>query len=593
MNARTPPEALASVASVTSAASLREALATNAHPQHSQHLGSLLVERGLITPGQLRECLHSQDDDGDAHRRLGTLLVERGLLRQADLDAALVELLGIPTVDLAKFDFDFAVLHSLPKELVRELNVLPLARVGEDLVFATAAPLDTALVDKVRFAAQRNVRPVYAPAEAVAAAIEVAHAAGAEDDEILKITHQLGSRGEGDDEHAVWQEAERLAQQRPVVRLVNGILSEAVLLRASDVHVRPRAHSVEVLLRVDGSLVHMRDLHMALLPALVSRVKIMSRLDIAERRLPQDGHTVIAIGAARVDLRVSTIPTRFGESVVIRILNKQNVVRSLDELGLKARDTARLRDLLRRSYGMLLVTGPTGSGKTTTLYAALRELMKSDANIVTVEDPVEYEVSGIRQIQVAPQIGFGFAQALRHILRHDPDAIMIGEIRDAETCRMAVESALTGHLVLSTLHTNDAPSTIVRLLEMGVEPYLIKSAVIGVLAQRLVRCNCPGCSVVEEPDALLRAAFDAGPRESFYRGRGCGRCHDAGFAGRAAVYELMSATDAVQSLIRPGASADELRAAAVAGGMTPLMANGLELARTGAVSLSEVYRACA
>ncbi|MCX7893542.1 MAG: GspE/PulE family protein [Burkholderiales bacterium] len=580
------PEALAA-----SSAELRELLAR--HGAGGQpHLGSMLVERGLITPADLRACLEAQRAEPE-HRRLGEMLVERGLIRAAERDEALVDLVGIPRVDLARFDYDAAALYALPPEFVRSHNVLPLARRGDELVVATSEPLDAAHVERLRFAAQRPVVPVYAPAEAISAAIEVAYAAQIEDEDLRKIAHALGEREGGEDEHGLWQEAERLASREPVVRLVNGLVSEAVLLRASDIHVRPRAHSVEVLFRIDGSLVHMRELARTLLPALVSRIKIMSRLNIAERRIPQDGHASAIVGGARVDLRVSTLPTRFGESVVIRVLNRQNVVRSLDEIGLKPADERLLRDLLDRSHGLVLVTGPTGSGKTTTLYAALRELARANLNIVTVEDPVEYELSGVRQIQVQPQIEFGFARALRHILRHDPDVIMVGEMRDAETCRIAVESALTGHLVLATLHTNDAPSTVVRLVEIGVEPYLIESAVTGVLAQRLVRRNCPHCLVEETPDPFLRQRLGVAAEEKFWRGRGCAHCHDTGFAGRTAIYELMAVGPEIRAAVRAGASAEALRAAALRAGMVPLLANGLELARAKAASLAEVYRACA
>jgi type IV pilus assembly protein PilB len=590
MNARTLPSA--ALACIGSSAQLRDYLEHRQLLPHP-HLGEVLAQQGMVSSQHLAEALAQQRAEGADHRRLGRILVERGALREADLDVALVDLLGIPRVQLKGFDFDLAALFALPADVVRANNVLPIALAGEELVVATATPLDAAATERLRFAAQRPILPAFAPAEEIAAAIEVAYAAQIADEDIRRIASAVREHENIDDEHAVWQEAERLAQERPVVRVVNALISEAVQMRASDIHVLPKPHSVEIFFRVDGSLVRIREVQRSMLPTLVSRIKIIARLNIAERRLPQDGHATAEIGHARIDLRVSTIPTRFGESVVIRILDKHNVVRAIDELGMSPRDERALRDLVARSHGMLLVTGPTGSGKTTTLYAALRELMRSNLCIVSCEDPVEYELPGVRQIQLLPQHGFGFPQALRHILRHDPDVIMIGEIRDAETCRLAVESALTGHLVLSTLHTNDAPATLVRLAEMGLEPYLVKSAVSGVLAQRLVRRNCPHCLEPEPVDELLRRRFGAHDAESFYRGRGCRACHDTGFAGRVALYELMPLDEPLRELAGRAAAAEELRRAAIASGMVPLLASGLELARSRAMSLAEVYRACA
>jgi type IV pilus assembly protein PilB len=336
----------------------------------------------------------------------------------------------------------------------------------------------------------------------------------------------------------------------------------------------------------------MRSLRAALLPAVVSRIKILASLDITERRLPQDGRIRLEIAEKVVDLRVSIIPVQHGESVVIRVLDKGAGLRSIEDIGFKASDKARFLDLIRRSYGIILVTGPTGSGKTTTLYAALQAVKKENVNIVTVEDPIEYELANTRQIQLLPQVDFGFPQALRHILRHDPDVIMIGEMRDLETCRIAVESALTGHLVFSTLHTNDAASTLVRLLEIGIAPYMIRSAVIGVLAQRLVRKNCPHCRVPETIDALLAENLGLRAGEKFFRGAGCEQCHFTGFAGRMAIYELMVMTDAIRSRVAEGVASDEFRKLAIDSGMITLPVNGVEQARTGHVSIAEVYRAC-
>jgi type IV pilus assembly protein PilB len=347
-----------------------------------------------------------------------------------------------------------------------------------------------------------------------------------------------------------------------------------------------------VLFRINGTLVPVRRLRRALLPPVVGRIKILASMNSSEHRLPQDGRIRINENGAGIDLRISIIPSQFGESVVIRVLARTADMRSLDAIGFEAADLAHLRDLLRRSMGIVLVTGPTGSGKTTTLYAALQEVVRQNVNIITVEDPIEYELDNVIQIQINPVIDFSFPKALRHILRHDPDVILIGEMRDYETAKIAVESALTGHLVFSTLHTNDAPSALVRLIEMGVEPYLIRSAVIGVLAQRLVRTNCPHCRVVEPVDTLMRNNLDIGPEDVFWRGAGCDRCHGTGFSGRQAIYELLVMDKQLAERVDVGVSADVYRDSALASRMHSLPANGIKLARTGVVSLAEIYRAC-
>jgi type IV pilus assembly protein PilB len=347
---------------------------------------------------------------------------------------------------------------------------------------------------------------------------------------------------------------------------------------------------VNLFFRIHGTLTKIGTLSKKLLPAVVSRVKILCRLDIAERRLPQDGRTRVQHAGAVVDLRISIIPTVYGESVVIRILDTRVGLRSLDEIGFNDADRATFKGMLSRNNGLILVTGPTGSGKSTTLYAALKEVRRQNVNIITVEDPVEYHVDGIEQIQANTTPGYDFARALRHILRHDPDVIMIGEIRDEETGKIAIESALTGHLVLTTLHTNDAASTVTRLMEMGVQPYLLSATLLGVLAQRLARRNCPHCMAEEQVEATVRNALGVGSDEVFYRGTGCETCSHTGFGGRIAVYELLRATDVLRHLIVPGAMAADMHQQAVLDGMVPLTGQALQLARQRVISLDEVYR---
>jgi type IV pilus assembly protein PilB len=394
------------------------------------------------------------------------------------------------------------------------------------------------------------------------------------------------------DEQRIWRDAEQMAKQAPLVQLINSIILDAINQRASDIHIRPSEKTFELLYRIDGSLLSIRQFKSSLLPAVVSRIKILSSLNIAEHRLAQDGRIRIKDKSQSVDLRVSIIPVQYGESIVIRILNKKEGLRSINEIGFKPNDKERFVDLIKRSYGIILVTGPTGSGKSTTLYAALQEVEKDRVNVITVEDPIEYELSNTRQIQINPAINFGFPQALRHILRHDPDVIMIGEMRDVETCKIAVESALTGHLVFSTLHTNDASSALVRLMEIGIAPYLIRSAVIGVLAQRLVRRNCPECLEEEVVSTLMRKNLTLDEHEKFYRGTGCKSCRQTGFKGRLAIYELLIMDEELRTTINAGVASDYYRKLALKNGMVSLPVNGVEQARTKQVSIAEVYRAC-
>jgi len=383
---------------------------------------------------------------------------------------------------------------------------------------------------------------------------------------------------------------ERLGEERPVVQLVQNLLMDATVRRASDIHIQPREKMLDILFRIDGVLQHIQSFNKNLLPAIVSRIKIIGNMDISEHRLPQDGRSRVRYMGKQVDLRLSVIPSIYGEGVVIRLLDTEFALSDLEQLGFREQDAITLRHLLSQTSGVFLVTGPTGSGKSTTLYTALEHIKKSKVNIITVEDPVEYHMDQITQIQVNEHIGYSFAKALRHILRHDPDVIMVGEIRDQETAKMAVESALTGHLVLTTLHTNSAASTVTRLLEIGVEPYLVTSTLIGVLAQRLVRCNCPHCLETEEVETAVRELLGAPENMPFYRGKGCDQCHYTGIHGRRAVYELLSVSQDMKTMLVPGVSSLSLQQQAIQDGMTPLTKQALELAKQKIISLSEVYR---
>ncbi|MEN9436249.1 MAG: Flp pilus assembly complex ATPase component TadA, partial [Pseudomonadota bacterium] len=498
----------------------------------------------------------------------------------------------VPVVGLLDFEPDPSALESFPGDMAERFRVLPLRRDGEVLMVAMAEPLDAEQQSLIRFVTRCRLVAVLAAQDDLGHAIRRCYPDSIDANELDALNVSEMETGSDEEAQRLWSEAEALARQAPIVRLVNTLLTDAVQRRASDIHIRPGAKTFDVLYRINGTLVPVRSLRRALLPPVVGRIKILASMNSAEHRLPQDGRIRITENGAGVDLRISIIPSQFGESVVIRVLARTADTRSLDAIGFDPSDLARLRDLLRRSMGIVLVTGPTGSGKTTTLYAALQEVVQQNVNVVTVEDPIEYELQNVVQIQVNPLIHFDFAQALRHILRHDPDVILIGEMRDYETAKIAVESALTGHLVFSTLHTNDAASALVRLIEMGVEPYLIRSAVIGVLAQRLVRTNCPHCKAVEPVDELMRTNLGLSTQEVFWHSTGCEHCHHTGFAARRAIYELLVMDQTLAQQIDKGVSADVYRACALASHMRSLPTNGIELARTGLVSLTEVYRAC-
>ena len=557
------------------------------HHQGHQRLGHHLLDAGLIQPEQLHRALILQH--ASQGRRLGEIMLEQGLLQAPDLEDVLHRQLEVPRAHLGSFEVDAEIVKQLPESSARRYHVMPMLLHGDALVLATESLLTQDALDSLRFVTQRKILQVLVDSGEVQQAIEeyYLHEVGGDDLQCYEKTIEPH-----EEEQRVWREAEQQAKQQPIVKLVDSMIRNAIVQKTSDIHILPGKETFLLQYRIDGTLVKVRDFPKTLLPPVVSRIKILSRLNIAERRLPQDGRLTYNQGGQEVDLRVSIIPMQFGESIVIRLLNKNAGLRRLSQIGFGEADEARLRDLLNRSHGIILVTGPTGSGKSTTLYAALQEVAKQNVNVITVEDPIEYELAGMRQIQLIPSINFSFPQALRAILRHDPDVVMIGEMRDLETCKIAVESALTGHLVFSTLHTNDAASTIVRLLEMGIEPYMIRAALIGVLAQRLVRKNCQHCLEPEEMTPLMRINLGLEDNETFYRGRGCEHCHNSGFSGRAAVYELLTLDEAIRNIIHHGSSSDEIRSLALQRGMTPMPQHGVALARQKLVSIAEVYRSC-
>ncbi|MBF7729308.1 GspE/PulE family protein [Pseudomonas sp. N040] len=546
----------------------------------NQSLGMLLLESGDISLEQLQQALTHQHSH-PSRARLGQTLIELGMLSRERLSQTLAEQLGIPHISLEQFDLDPACTRLLPESLARHYQVVSLLLDGERLVVATTDPTDQDLQHLLGFATGKTIELVQARASEIEQAINRTFANSTVED--------LPENETGEVPLSV-DEMKLLAEDRPTVRFVDNLLEEAISRRASDIHLRPGEHDVSVLLRVDGRLQELRRIKRGHLSAIVSRIKIIGGMNIAEHRLPQDGRHMVRTAERSIDLRLSIMPTVHGESVVIRVLDTSQSLKGLDQIGFNAQDVARFRNLISHNQGIILVTGPTGSGKSTTLYAALNSIKATGVNIITVEDPVEYQIDGIRQIQVKPQIGYTFARALRHILRHDPDVIMVGEVRDQETALMATESALTGHLVLSTLHTNSAATTVTRLLEIGIAPYLLNASLLGVLAQRLVRRNCPHCLKQELVPGHVRQALGLTADERFYVGSGCSRCHGSGVVGRVAAYELLEVTPALRVLIEPSVSAQKIEQQAIADGMRPLTQSALQLARETTVSLAEVYR---
>ena len=569
---------------VKSVADLQDLL-SGKHVLSDLRLGEVLVEEHLISVEELASALSRQKKGKNKH--LGQILVEMGALSQEALLLALSKKLGIPRVHLRGFDLPAQMLSRVPADLAIQYNVVPLAEFNGKLVVAMENPLDQQVISALRFNTNSGIDTVIADSDDIRLLLQKFYSRLEESEALEDLqVDAVGSSPVESAESLYLMEQE--AQRKPIVRLVNAILVQAVTKNASDINIRPEKDRVNVYYRIDGKLQYARTMSRSLLPAIVSRIKITGQMDISERRLPQDGHARMAWGNKSIDLRISVVPTVKGESVVIRILDKDAGLRPLDGLGLREDEYRIVQRLISRPHGLFLVTGPTGSGKSTTLYAILDEVKKRNLHMLTVEDPVEYDMNGIEQVQISLVKGYTFAQALRQFLRHDPDVIMVGEIRDGETAQIANKAALTGHLVFSTLHTNDAVSTVTRLTDMGVEPYLLSSTLLGVMAQRLVRLNCPHCLVEETVDESLRQRFKLLPGEKFYRGTGCESCNQMGYRGRATVCELLEVTPEIAQLINDGAPMQKLQEVAMAQGMTRLGENALAMAREGKTSIEEI-----
>lgn len=557
-----------------------------------KRLGEILLERGKLDAAALERALRLQQESGTGER-LGSLLVTLGVVAQRDVMEALATQLEIPLLEAQAYP-EFPILEErISPRFLKETHVLPIREDERELLLAMADPTDEFTVNAFRMATGRTVKIVVALPNELDAAMERLYGNGKS--AMGQILGAVETRVDETNLDADIQQLKDLASEAPVIRLVSLVITNALEMRASDIHIEPFENRLIVRYRIDGVLHEVESPPRRLSAAVISRIKIMANLDIAERRLPQDGRIRLRIQGKEIDLRVSTVPTMHGESVVMRILDKGGVPLDFVRLGFDEDLLKIFRDVLWQPHGILLVTGPTGSGKTTTLYTALNELNKPDVKILTVEDPIEYQMPGINQIQVKPQINLTFANALRSIVRQDPDVIMIGEIRDLETAEIAVQSALTGHLVLSTVHTNDAASTVNRLLDMGVEDYLLTSTVIGILAQRLVRTLCTDCRepytpVPEVVEQLDLKRFANGHNITLYHPIGCPQCAGTGYIGRVSIMEMLTMTDTLRSLIMQHATATELRAAAIKEGMMTMYENGLKKSLAGITTVEEVLR---
>jgi len=555
-----------------------------------KRLGEILIERGKLDPANLERALKLQE--GESRERIGVILLRLGMVSGRDLADALADQLDFPVAQITDFPELPLLEERLSSKFLRDVQAVPLREDDEEVALAIADPTDSYALSAVQMASGKRVRPYIAASNDIDAALERLYGGGKSS--MGQIVDNISTRDDdqdfGDVEHL-----KDLASEAPVIRLVNLLISKASEQRASDIHIEPFENRLIVRYRIDGVLHEVESPPRRLSAAVISRVKIMAALDIAERRLPQDGRIKLRIQGKEIDLRVSTVPTMHGESVVMRILDKGGVPLNFESLGFEGEALRKFTEVLDMPHGILLVTGPTGSGKTTTLYTALDRLNKPDVKIVTVEDPVEYQMPGINQIQVKPQIELTFANALRSIVRQDPDIIMVGEIRDVETVSIAMQSALTGHMVLSTVHTNDAPSTFNRLLDMGAEDYLLTSTVNGILAQRLVRTLCTHCREPHEalPEVIeqmnLRRYVPTG-KVTLYKPVGCSQCAGTGYWGRICVIEMMTVTDHIRSLIMRHATAGDLRAAAIMEGMETMFENGLRKSLAGTTTIEEVLR---
>ena len=549
-------------------------------------LTEILILRGVVPIENLDTISGSWGEDEEAVKQL----VERGIVTAVQVASARAAQASLPFVELIDFPVERTAVAMVPSAICRRYNILPIGIVGDILTLAMSDPGDVFAIDDVRAIARMQVKPVVAEASDVRAAIDRFHRA---DGELSDLTTALEEESSGTDVVVAGQDA--IEDDAPIVRFVNLLISQGIQDKASDIHIEPGEREVHVRYRIDGVLHQMQSAPKAIQNGVISRLKIMSEIDIAERRKPQDGRMSVTHGGRKIDLRVATLPTVWGEKVVMRILDTSSTTVSMDNLALLPRNLAAYKSSYTKPYGMILVTGPTGSGKSTTLYTTLGAVAKPEINVITVEDPVEYRMPGINQVQVNSKAGLTFASALRSILRSDPDVVLIGEIRDHETAQIAIEASLTGHLVLSTLHTNDAPSAITRLTEMDIEPFLVGSALDCVVAQRLARRLCDRCKAPYQHDpeqlAALRFAFDPNrPPPTLYHPVGCTNCSNTGYRGRIALHEVMLVTEQIERLAVARASSAEIGKVAMEQGLIPLRWDGWAKVQMGLTSVEEIMR---
>jgi type IV pilus assembly protein PilB len=567
----------------------------------SQRLGDLLVKERIITSEQLDKALKAQRDAGP-NQRLGSTLVMLGFVSDEEVTNFLSRQYGVPAINLQYFEIDPSVVKLIPEETAKRYQILPLSRVGASLTIAMVDPTNVFAMDDIKFMTGFNIEPVVASESAIMEAIDKAYGGNRSEANVDQLLASMGDEADvelqAEQDEMDLADLEKSADEAPIVKLVNIIMTDAVKKGASDIHIEPYEKEYRVRFRIDGVLAHIMSPPMKLKDAITSRIKIMAKMDISEKRLPQDGRIMLKMQLGgkkkQLDFRVNCLPTLWGEKVVMRLLDKENLRLDMTKLGFEPESLEKFQRAVLKPYGMVLVTGPTGSGKTNTLYSSVSLLNKPDTNIITAEDPVEFQLHGVNQVQMKESIGLNFAAALRAFLRQDPNVILVGEIRDFETAEIAIKAALTGHLVLSTLHTNGAPETISRLMNMGIEPFLVATAVHLICAQRLVRRICQECreEVPLPPQAKIEAGFT--PEESrtakIFKGRGCSTCNGTGYKGRTGLYEVMEIDDEVRELILIGASAVELKKKAMERGMITLRRSGLTKVKDGQTTLEEVAR---
>lgn len=546
-------------------------------------LGKLLIESGIISDEQLTLAL---DQQRTSKKRLGEVLIELDIVTERQILEVLEYQLKIPFVDLNKYEIDEECPLLINEAMARRHQILPVRRENNDLIVAMTDPLNLQALDDVRIFTGMTVKPIMAMQQDVLSSIDRFYSREGAEKAVEDFKKDLDFTQISDSD----SEALSDVSNAPVVRLVNSVIQHAIRSRASDIHIEPFDKHLRIRFRVDGELQEIMKSAKAAHAAIVTRIKIMGKMDIAEKRVPQDGRVEMSLDGKDVDLRISILPTVYGEKIVIRLLGRSDLVMSKEQLGFSETNIVLFDSIIKSTNGIILVTGPTGSGKTTTLYAVLRELNKINKNIITVEDPVEYRLEGINQVQVNTKAGLTFANGLRSILRQDPDIIMIGEIRDGETAQIAVRAAITGHLVLSTMHTNDAASTVSRLVDMGVEPYLVSSSVVGVTAQRLLRRICPECKTSYQSDRAEMDVLRVREPITLYKGTGCSNCNHTGYRGRIAIHEIMQVTGQIRDLIDKRASMDHIRNVANKQGTTTLRDNSVELVRKGITTVDELLK---